>query len=73
VESGQLDALIVTPLDGATYRAAATPGVDDAAADRAVDRLALLIGMLVAIGALGGALATRFLPTLRLGRRGERT
>lgn len=73
VESGQLDALIATPLDGARYRAAATPGVDDAAADRAVDRLALLIGMLVAIGALGGALATRFLPTLRLGRRGERT
>lgn len=73
VESGQLDALIATPLDGARYRAAATPGVDDAAADRAVDRLALLIGLLVAIGALGGALATRFLPTLRLGRRGERT
>lgn len=73
VESGQLDALIATPLDGASYRAAATPDVDAAAADRAVDRLALLIGMLVAVGALGGALATRVLPTLRLGRRGERT
>lgn len=72
VESGQLDALIATPLDGASYRAAATPDVASAAADRAVDRLALLIGMLVAVGALGGALATRVVPTLRLGRRGER-
>jgi hypothetical protein len=71
VESGQLDALIGTPVDGASYRAAA--GVSaEAAADRPVDRLALLVGMLVALGALGQALGARFVPALRIGGRGER-
>ncbi len=71
VESGQLDALIGTPVDGASYRAAA--GVSaEAAADRPVDRLALLVGMLVALGALGQALGARFVPALRIRGRGER-
>lgn len=72
VESGQLDALIGTPLDGASYRAAADPDPDDVAADRPVDGFALLIGMLVAVGAVGQALGARAVPALRLGRRGER-
>ena len=70
-ESGQIDALIGTPVDGAAYRASAgDPG--DGAADRPVDRLALLVGMLVALGVLGQALGARFVPALRIGRGGER-
>jgi hypothetical protein len=72
VEGGQLDALIGTPIDAASYRAAAGAEGDGAADDRPVSRLALLIGMLVAVGALGHALGVRLLPGLRLGRRGER-
>lgn len=72
VESGQLDALIGTPVDGAAYRAAAGDS-GEAAADRPVDRLALLVGMLVGLAALGQALGARFVPALRLGRGGERS
>lgn len=71
VESGQLDALIGTPVDGAAYRTAAGES-GAAAADRPVDRLALLVGMLGALGALGQALGARFVPALRIGGRGER-
>jgi hypothetical protein len=72
VEGGQLDALLGTPIDGASYRAAAGVDGDGAADDRPVSRLALLLGMLVAIGALGHALGVRVVPGLRLGRRGDR-
>lgn len=72
VESGQLDALIATPVDGASYRAAVDPDPDGDAADRPVDRLALLLGMLVAIGVVGQALGARAVPGLRLGCSGER-
>jgi len=72
VESGQVDALIGTPGDGAAYResVASTPGA--AADDRLVDRLALLLGLLVGIAVLGQALGERILPGLRIGGRGER-
>ena len=70
LESGQLDALIATPMAGASYRAGAE--LDAPAADRPPDRLALLLGMLVALGALGHALGARLVPALRLLRRGER-
>ena len=72
VESGQLDALIGTPIDGATYRAAADPDPAGVAADRPVDRLALLVGVIMAIGVLGQAFAGRVVPALRVSRRGER-
>lgn len=71
VESGQIDGLVGTPVESAAYRAAAGDG-GSAAADRPVDRLALLVGMLVALGALAQALGARFVPSLRIGRRGER-
>jgi len=72
VESGQLDALIATPIDGAAYRAAADPDAAGIANDRPVDRLALLFGMLIAIGVIGQAFAARAVPALRVLRRGER-
>lgn len=70
IESGQLDALIATPMAGASYRAAAGPGEGS---DRPPDRLALLLGMLVAVGVVGQALGARLVPALRLLRRGERS
>ena len=70
LESGQLDALIATPMAGASYRAAADP--DAQGADRPPDRLALLFGMLVALGVLGQVLGARLVPGIRLLRRGER-
>jgi hypothetical protein len=72
VESGQLDALIATPMDGASYRAAADPAAEGSGTDRAPERLPLLLGMLVAIGVVGHALGARVAPGLRLLRRGER-
>jgi hypothetical protein len=72
VEGGQLDALIGTPIDGAAYRAAAGVDADPTADDRPVSRLALLLGTLVAVATLGHALGARFLPGVRLGRRGDR-
>ena len=72
VESGQLDALIATPMEGAAYRAAADPTGDGSGGDRPPDRLALVLGMLVALGVLGQALGARLVPALRLLRRGER-
>ena len=72
VESGQLDALIATPMEGAAYRAAVDPDGDGIGMDRPPDRLALLLGMLVALGVVGHALGARLVPALRLLRRGER-
>lgn len=73
VESGQLDALVGTPGDGAAYRASVDAGVQDAADDRRVDRLGVLLGLLIGIGVLGEALGGRLLPRLRAGRRTERS
>jgi hypothetical protein len=70
LESGQLDALIATPMAGASYRASAD--ADAQGADRPPDRLALLLGMLVALAVVGQALGARLVPALRLLRRGER-
>lgn len=72
VESGQLDALIGTPVDGASYRAAVSAAPDGVGGDRSVDRLGVLVGLLVAIGVIGQALVSRALPAVRLARRGER-
>ncbi len=72
VESGQLDALLATPMEGAAYRATLDPGGEGSAADRPPDRLALLLGMLVALGVVGQALGARLVPALRLLRRGDR-
>lgn len=72
VESGQLDALIGTPIDGAAYRAGSSPDPAGVADDRPVDRLALLVGVVIAIGVLGQAFAARVVPALRVSRRGER-
>jgi len=72
LESGQLDALIATPMEGASYRAAVDPDGQGPGTDRPPDRLALLLGMLVAIGVVGQALGARAVPALRLLRRGER-
>jgi hypothetical protein len=66
VESGQLDALIATPIDGASYRAAVDPEGQGGGADRPPDALALLLGMLVAVGVVGQALGGRVVPGLRL-------
>ncbi|MEP7081650.1 MAG: hypothetical protein ABI841_01595 [Chloroflexota bacterium] len=72
VESGQIDALIATPMAGASYRAAADPGGEGAGADRPPDRLTLLLGMLVALAVVGQALGARLVPAIRLLGRGER-
>ncbi|MGZ8512903.1 MAG: hypothetical protein ACXWWL_05645 [Candidatus Limnocylindria bacterium] len=72
VESGQLDALIATPMEGAAYRAVVDPDGDGGGIDRPPDRLALLLGMLVALGVVGHALGARLVPALRLLRRGDR-
>ena len=72
VESGQLDALIATPMDGASYRAAVDPGGGASGTDRPPDPLALLLGMLVAVAVVGQALGARLVPALRHVRRGDR-
>ena len=72
VESGQLDALIATPMDGASYRAAVDPEGRGGGTDRPPDALALLLGMLVAVAVVGQALGARLVPALRVLRRSER-
>lgn len=72
-ESGQLAALIATPRQSATYRAsldAATLGaVGDTSGPAPV---AVLIGLLVAIGFMGSGIASRVLGALRVARGRER-
>ena len=66
VASGQLDAALVTPREGAAYRegpSAATADDLDEARDPA--GLALLVGMLVAIAAMGQALGARLIGAVR--------
>lgn len=56
--TGQLDALVATPRDGATYRATADLGTADRlVSPEAPSTFAMLVGLLVAIGMLGQALA----------------
>lgn len=73
LESGQVDALLATPRDGAAYRA----GVDLDRADRlAVDAaprpLPVLAGLLVAIAVLGQAWLSRVAGRLRVAARATR-
>ena len=64
--SGQLDAALLTPGDGAAYRALAS----GAAADEP-PVLPILVGMLAAAGVLGQALGARALAALRAARPRE--
>ncbi|MGH2446962.1 MAG: hypothetical protein ACRDGD_13125 [Candidatus Limnocylindria bacterium] len=70
--SGQLDALLGTPADGAAYRALADVGsLERLAADRAPASLAVLVGLAIAIIVLGQALAGPVLGSVRTARRGD--
>jgi hypothetical protein len=70
--SGQLDAALVTPRDGAAYRAAASD-VPEAGAGGvdAPGSLAIMVGMLVAIVVLGQALGAHAIGALRANRARE--
>ena len=58
--TGQIDAGLVTPQEGATYRAAVDPGGTAARSEgREPSTLAILVGMLAAIAVLGYALGAR--------------
>jgi len=72
VEGGQLSALIATPRDGATYRAAAAVG--DFASVAEMDGppvVSVLLGMLAAIVLLGAGVWSRLIDLARGGRAGE--
>jgi hypothetical protein len=69
LESGQLRALLGTPRDGAAYRVSV--GAGNVQATDVPRPFAVLIGMLVAIGALGVALASRLGAGLRRPRGRE--
>lgn len=66
VESGQIDALVGTAADASALAAGDAPG-----GDRPVDALAVLVGVLAAIGIPSQAVAARAWPGLRRRRRGE--
>ena len=66
VATGQIDALLATPRDGAAYRDAAELGrLGRFAEEAARAELPVLVGLLVAVAVLGHALATRWVATLR--------
>lgn len=67
VASGQLDAALITPRDGAAFRT----GLPADPQARDISVLGILIGMLVAIGVLGQAVAARALAELRATRARE--
>lgn len=72
-ESGQLEALLATPRDGAAYRASADLGrlermVDTSSVPSAP---AILVGLLVAVAVLGQAVAARVGRMAHAGRGGE--
>ena len=71
LESGQLRALLATPRDGAAYRDSVAPAAG--AADAGPAPLAVFVGMLVAIGVLGGAVVSRLGEALRSSRGREAT
>ena len=66
VESGQIDALVGTAADATAYAA-----IDEADEDRPADALAVLVGVLAAIGIPTQAVAARAWPGLRRRRQGE--
>jgi hypothetical protein len=70
-DSGQLEALIATPRDGAAYRDAAELGRLERMAEPGAgpSPLALLAGLLVAVAVLGQAVARRLADLLRAARR----
>jgi hypothetical protein len=69
LESGQLRALLATPRDGAAYRTSMEP--TDLGGVEGPSPLAILVGLLVAIGVLGAAVVSRFGETLRSTRGRE--
>jgi hypothetical protein len=72
VEGGQLTALIATPRDGATYRAAADVGSFAGVAETdGPPVLAVLVGLLIALVALGGGVGSRLIDLGRAGRAEE--
>lgn len=73
--SGQLAALLATPRDGAAYRESFDPGALDPVTDPrpGAPPLAILVGVLVAIGVLGEAVGGRAAGALRAQRTREVT
>jgi hypothetical protein len=69
LESGQLQALLATPRDGAAYRESAAPSALGEAGGPPA--LAVLIGMLVAVAVLGFAVVTHLGGSLRTSRGRE--
>ena len=69
LESGQLRALLATPRDGAAYRESIEP--TDLAEVAGPGPLAVMVGMLVAIGVLGAAVVVRLGEVLRSSRGRE--
>ena len=70
--TGQVDALLATPGDGAAYRAAVELGPLERLREPEPNVLPLLLGMLVALGGLGQAWITRAGSSIReLGREGR--
>lgn len=71
--SGQLEALIATPRDGAAYRAGIEPGgsTPAPASDDGPSTLAVIVGLLSAIAVLGAGVGTRLASALRVARPRE--
>lgn len=70
--TGQVDALLATPGDGAAYRAAVELGPLERLREPEPSVLPLLLGMLVALGVLGQAWVTRAGSSIReFGREGR--
>ena len=72
IAAGQLDAALTTPREGAAYRAGlALGGAPPMTESREPATLAILVGMLVAVGVLGQALGARAMRMLRAIRARE--
>lgn len=70
--AGQLDAALTTPREGAAFRAAlALGGGPSLTESREPATLAILVGMLAAVGVLGQALGARAMATMRAIRARE--
>lgn len=66
--SGQLDAALITPGEGAAYRAGLELDASAVFEAREPSALAILVGMLAAVAVLGQALGARAVTVLRAGR-----